>query len=408
MLKRLFPFLAWLVFGMLLAGCDTGSASTTPTPAPQTTVKESGNVVSEGTVVPVRWAELSYSAGGTVSDVLVTEGATVKAGQTLVRLDSRRLMQAVSQAESGLTRAQAGLARAQAAVARYEAALALLKAGPRAEDVAMAAAAVSVAQAQLAKAQAGADTTARAQAKATMDKAARAVQQAQATYDRVKDTPFGNIGPDALRLEQTTIEYDAAKTTYEQLVLGPREVDINVVKAQLAQASAALTQAKTLARPESIAAAEADLKAAQADAQGITADVASAEAALVQARIALADAELKAPFDGTIVTLNNKVGELATPGVFVVRLADLSALRIETTDLTELSVSRIRAGDAATITFDALPGVKLAGKVTRIDEYGRNRQGDIVYTVYVLPDTQDNRLRWNMTASVNISAGPID
>jgi HlyD family secretion protein len=136
--------------------------------------------------------------------------------------------------------------------------------------------------------------------------------------------------------------------------------------------------------------------------------VASAEAALAQARIALADAELKAPFDGTIVTLNNKVGELATPGVFVVRLADLSALRIETTDLTELSISRIRTGDAATITFDALPGVKLTGKVTRIDEYGRNRQGHIVYTVYVLPDTRDNRLRWNMTASVSISAGPID
>ena len=407
MLKRLFSLLALLVFGMLLAGCDTGSTAP-PTPAPKTPVKESGSVVSEGTVVPVRWAELGYSAGGTVSDVLVTEGATVKAGQTLVRLDSRRLMQAVNQAESGFMRAQAGQARAQAAVARYEAALALLKAGPRAEDVAMAAAAVGVAQAQLAKAQAGADTTALAQAKATMDKAARAVQQAQATYDRVKDTPFGNIGPDALRLEQTTIEYDAAKTTYEQLVLGPRDTDINVVKAQLAQAGAALTQAQTPARPESIAAAEADLKAAQADAQGVTADVASAEAALVQARIALADAELKAPFDGTIVTLNNKVGELATSGVFVVRLADLSALRIETTDLTELSVSRIRAGDAATITFDALPGVKLAGRVTRIDEYGRNRQGDIVYTVYVLPDTPDNRLRWNMTASVNISAGPID
>src|SRR4051812_38193324 len=107
MLKRLFPFFALLVFGMLLAGCDTGSASTTPTPVPQTPVKESGNVVSEGTVVPIRWAELSYNAGGTVSDVLVTEGVTVKAGQTLVRLDSRRLIQAVGQAESGLTRAQA-------------------------------------------------------------------------------------------------------------------------------------------------------------------------------------------------------------------------------------------------------------------------------------------------------------
>jgi multidrug efflux pump subunit AcrA (membrane-fusion protein) len=243
MLKRLFTLLALLVSGSLLAACDTGSSAATPSRAPQTPVRESGNVVSEGTVVPVRWAELSYSAGGTISDVLITEGSTARAGQTLVRLDSRRPMQAVNQAESGLTRAHAGQARAQAAVARYQAALALLKADPRAEDIATAAAAVGVAQAQLAKAQAGADTTARAQAKANMDKAARAVQQAQAQYDRIKDTPFGNTGPDALRLEQTTIEYDAAKTTYEQLVLGPRDTDIDVVKAQLAQASAALAQA---------------------------------------------------------------------------------------------------------------------------------------------------------------------
>ena len=54
------------------------------------------------------------------------------------------------------------------------------------------------------------------------------------------------------------------------------------------------------------------------------------------------------------------------------------------------------------ITVDALPGVEIPGKVTRIRAYGENRQGDIVYMVVVKPDRQDERLRWNMTASVSI------
>jgi HlyD family secretion protein len=89
-------------------------------------------------------------------------------------------------------------------------------------------------------------------------------------------------------------------------------------------------------------------------------------------------------------------------GAPLIRLADLSAFQFETTDLTELAVVRVKVGDAATVTVDALPGVEFQGKVTRIRALGENRQGDIVYTVTVQPDRQDDRLRWNMTAAVSI------
>ena len=38
----------------------------------------------------------------------------------------------------------------------------------------------------------------------------------------------------------------------------------------------------------------------------------------------------------------------------------------------------------------------------RIKEIGENKMGDITYTVIVIPDEQDDRLRWNMTATVVI------
>ena len=235
-----------------------------------------------------------------------------------------------------------------------------------------------------------------------MEKAARAVQQAQAAYDRVKDAPFGSIGPDALRLEQTTIDYETAKTAYEQLALGPRDVDVNVFKAQLAQTQAALAQVQLGARPEAIAAAEADVAAASANAKATEADMATATALLQQAQAALADTEMYAPFDGTVVGVNVKPGESTPVGTFAVRMADLSHWKIQTNNLTVNSVSRVKLGDPADIKFDALPDISLTGKVSHIEQFGTNRPPDIVYAVVIAPDNNDPRMRWNMPASVTI------
>ena len=44
----------------------------------------------------------------------------------------------------------------------------------------------------------------------------------------------------------------------------------------------------------------------------------------------------------------------------------------------------------------------MTGHVVQIKGYGENKQGDIVYTVVVKLDQQDERLRWNMTAKVSV------
>ena len=74
--------------------------------------------------------------------------------------------------------------------------------------------------------------------------------------------------------------------------------------------------------------------------------------------------------------------------------------------LQELSLpcgASIHEGAPVTVTFDAIPGLELPGKVKRIDAFGKNTRGDITYTVVIAPDRQDERLRWNMTASVAIT-----
>ncbi len=102
------------------------------------------------------------------------------------------------------------------------------------------------------------------------------------------------------------------------------------------------------------------------------------------------------------MTLDVDQGEIATPGLAVLRLADTANWQVETTDLTELNIANVAEGMPVTMTFDAISGLELPGKVTAIKPFGESKQGDIVYTVVITPDQQDPRLRWNMTAKVTI------
>ena len=100
--------------------------------------------------------------------------------------------------------------------------------------------------------------------------------------------------------------------------------------------------------------------------------------------------------------LNVKIGEQAAPATPLVQLADLSQWQIETDDLTELDIVRVKEGGAATLEFDAIPDLELSGKVVQIKPIGVNRQGDMTYVVVIQPEKNDPRLRWNMTTKVTI------
>ncbi|MBI2862934.1 MAG: HlyD family efflux transporter periplasmic adaptor subunit [Chloroflexi bacterium] len=391
-------FIAIIVVAIVAGGAyayvsrQGAAGASSPPPRTETlpAVKAGDKVVAEAKVVPVQGVELGLPVAGTVAEVLAVPGDRVAAGQLLLRLDARQQRTAIAQAEAALARAQAGRERARASVA-------LLKAGPREEDIATARAALGIAEAELARLRQGPDQAQLVAAQTNLAKAERARQQAQQQYDQVAFAPNIVVRPETLKLEQATQDYEAAKAQYEQLKAGPRQADVDVAQAQVEQARASLTLAQTGARAEAIAAAEFDVAAAGAD-------VLAAEAGLAKAQDALADTELRAPFAGTIASFDAKAGELVAPTAIVARLADPSAWQVETQDLTELNVVRLKKGSPVSITFDALPGLSLPGTVSRIAEFGKTRQGDIVYTVIVKPDRQDDRLRWNMTASVSIEA----
>jgi multidrug resistance efflux pump len=118
-------------------------------------------------------------------------------------------------------------------------------------------------------------------------------------------------------------------------------------------------------------------------------------------RAALANAEVRAPFAGTITNLDLKVGEFAGSGKTVITIADLSKWIVRTTDLTEIDVVNIEEGEPVTLVLDAMPDLELEGRVLSIAQNFAEKQGDIVYEVTILLAEAEPGMRWGMTAQVN-------
>lgn len=209
---------------------------------------------------------------------------------------------------------------------------------------------------------------------------------------------------DVVKAGQVLLRLDAARqaaTVREtQALLERARFAQAAAQARVSKAQAGLSALKAGATPESVASAQADVALAEADAQVTGAGVMAA-AALQRAQAKLDATELRAPFDGTVVTVNAKPGERSPTGSFSVRVADLTQWKIQTKDMTELMVNHVQAGDPVSIKFDAIPGLTLTGKVTHVSDFGAsNSTKDIVYATTIGLDKGDPRLRWHMTVWV--------
>jgi len=378
-----------------------------PTPTPEASVNTkpalAGVVSAEGFVAPVRKAELAFQVGGQVAEVSVAEGDWVEAKQVLARLDSTDQQMAVAQAQAGVKQAEAAVERAKAAVAGAQAQLAQVKAGPTAEAIGQAEAAVQTAQAQLNQLLAGARPEDIEAASTTLLKAGAALRLAQAEYDKIAWA--GGVGqtPQALALEQATLDYQAAKAQYDRLKNGPTAEEIAVARAGVAEAQAALATVKAGPTAEAIAVAEAGVTQAEAGVAEAEAALAVSQAALAAAQTALSHFEVAASFSGTVARVGVEVGEFVAPGASVVSLGDTSRWMVETDDLSEVDIVKVALGQPVRVTVDAIPGREFQGVVTDITPRSETKRGDVTYTVTVeLTDAADAPLRWGMTSFVDI------
>jgi HlyD family secretion protein len=377
---------------------------TAPTPTPVFEAEEFERVVSAtGEVVPSRWAQLSFKIGGYLDKLAVQEGNRVEVGYVLARLETDDLERQVEQAQAALAVSQANLAQTQARARPEEIAAAREALAAAQAGVSTAKANLASAQAELAKLEAGPKPEEITAAKAAMDKAAAALQLAQSEYDKIAWQSGIGATQQAVALQQASDDYETAKANYEALVRGATAEELDIARAAVEAARAQVEVAQAQAGQ---AKAQLDQLLAGPSAEAIAvaqAQVEQAQTAVAQAQAALQDAELVAPFTGTVAGVTAREGELMTPGQPVMFLGDLSHLRIETTDLNEADIWAIAVGQKVTLNFDGLPGKALSGRVTRIAPMASMEQGGTNYTVVIELDEQDPGLLWGMTAYVDIT-----
>ncbi len=109
-----------------------------------------------------------------------------------------------------------------------------------------------------------------------------------------------------------------------------------------------------------------------------------------------------APFSGTITKINSnlKRGDLISNSSNIFTL--ITEQKIVEISLNEIDVAKIEVGQKANISFDALIDLFITGRVIHIDTVGTTNQGVVSYGVKIALDTDSERIRPSMSATVDI------
>lgn len=120
-----------------------------------------------------------------------------------------------------------------------------------------------------------------------------------------------------------------------------------------------------------------------------------------------------APFDCTVLTRPVSVGQAVSgsggfnAGTEVLTIANLNDLVINA-HINQADVSRLRTGQEVEVTVEAVPGLKVVGKVERIAPQAALKNNIKGFPARVLLKDVDQRIRPGMTANISIPIASAD
>ncbi|NLF51974.1 MAG: HlyD family efflux transporter periplasmic adaptor subunit [Leptolinea sp.] len=396
---------------MIFSGCNSLSGAATPIPtisldsslpqqiqstsvAPDLSREEKeqspaiGGVTASGVVVSVNQAQFVANSSSSVKLVQTTVGAEVKKGEILVVLAGREKMQAAVEASRlDLLSAEQGL-----------------EAVYRDTDKVRSAAQVRLAEARKALD----DAIKRREYRNFRNGSESSINEARADFILAKDNLekasdaygyFVDLDDDNVNKAGALTALAAAQKAYDRAVANlnyltgmpadldveQAEADLQAAKAEVAAAENDFDRVKNGPDAETIALAEAR--------------VSNAKAQLLSSQSALDEMEIKAPFDGTIGRLSVHTGDWVTPGQLILAMIDLKDLRVETTDLSERDVVKVRGGEPVTVYVKALD-MDITGAVAEIAPMADTLGGDVVYQTIISLDEIPEGLLPGMSVDV--------
>jgi HlyD family secretion protein len=320
-------------------------------------------VPGEGTV------NVAAPAGETgqpiVAEVKAAPGQTVKKGDPLAVLTTQPLLQAaVEAAQKSAAAATAEAAAAQAGVVVAQKQLAVFEDQLQSHD-----ARVSAAKKEASTAAQGVDQAQKAMARAEAEYTA-GLDRLQGEIDEytrlLREWDPGTSDRVQLQSKQRILALEikklgAAKASQDNELKSAVIAAQSRADAAAAQVDVVASERASILAQQAIAEEQVAQAQAQADAAAAQADAATAQVAQAQAR--LATATVVSPLDGVVLSINAWPGAAVELGG-VSTVADTTRMYVEAEVYVD-DVSRVKAGQSATISGQPLPG-SLTGKVDRV------------------------------------------
>lgn len=361
-----------------------------------------------------------------INAVNVDVGDQVTPEQILVEFDTKNLNRELEEARFALSTAQTELKNltdppdvTKLAVAKQnllaaQENLETVKAGATSLELQSAETAVFVAWDKYNKLVAGKTEDELVSAQISLEQAQRSLKRAQEAYDQVSwRSNFEPAEAAALALEGATDAYESAKSAYNEATAPATETELR--EAHVAALKAQDDLAKLREKPTAKDLAEAEVKVLEAQdaldelTNGPDKDklaqakmeVEKKQLLLTEAEAKLANAKLPAPFAGTVVSVEVQPGKTAQVNDKIVTVANLQLFKL-TVNVPEAKINRLRVGQSATLTLDALPNQTFNGSVSYISPISQADGGVVNYAVTVELDLDNvNGLRSGMTAVVD-------
>lgn len=351
----------------------------------QTVALQRGSLTSTvgatGTVRANQTALLTWQTTGTVGKINVSIGDHVETGDVLAELQRSSLPQTVIMAESDLITARrnledlrnSNLVRAKAQQTLVNAEKAVEDAQKKVDSKSYTIASQDVIDVSY----------------ANYILAQNEVDRLQGIYDGTAhladDNPnrasaLSTLAAAKQRRDTALANYNRAKSRPDALDVSLAEANLEMAKANLVDAQREWERVKDGVDPADIAAAQARVEA-------------------IEATLGLAT--IKAPFNGTITEVNVSSGDQAAPSVAAFRLDDLSHLLVDV-DITEIDINRVRVGQPASLSFDAITNKTYEGKVVEVGRVGTVVTGAVNFKVTIELTSADDNVLPGMTAAVNI------
>jgi len=357
------------------------------------------NTLSVSGNLELTQVDISFKVPGKLIELNVDEGAFVKKGMVIARIDKDQVERQRSRDEASLVNSESQLAQMGTSVQWQRRTLE--------SDVAVRTAELRSAQAHLAALVAGSRPQEIQEARAAVADAKAQHDQAQADWDRAQDL-FKNDDISKQQYDQYRMRRDSTAAVMRQsdeklalVVEGPRKEDIDAARADMVRADAALeaTQANRL-----------ELKRREQDMLAHRADVARAQAQVAITDTQINDTVVIAPIDGVVLVKSAEVGEVLAAGTTVVTIGDIDHPWLRAY-INETDLARIKFGQSASLTTDSFAGKTYPGHISFISSEAeftpkqiqtREERVKLVYRIKIDVDNRSHELKSNMPVDAEI------